>query len=382
MGVKLVHATMPGKDQENQRPLVSLEIENDSEILGKIVIELFNDLVPKTAENFRALCTGERGLGATTDKPLHYKNCIFHRVISKFMLQGGDFQFGNGTGGESIYGAKFDDEGFPMKHDTPGLLSMANSGPNTNGSQFFITTSRPSHLNGKHVIFGRVLKGMGLVKEIEEMKTEANDVPQKPVSIADCGEFPVDTKDYGLSEDDGTEDVYPSYPEDMDLDFFLEDNQAKVLEICGIIKNAGNTFYRSKDYTKAVRKYTKACRYLSSLRDAMGTTEEEEEEKIRAVEIPLKLNIAACHLASKNWDEAKKECENVIEVQESNSKALFRRGRALLGMNDFDGALKDLQKVRELQPDDKGVLNEIARAKKAKLDMVQKEKKLYSKMFK
>ena len=135
-------------------------------------------------------------------------------------------------------------------------------------------------------------------------------------------------------------------------------------------------------FISAARKYTKACRYLSSLRDAMGTTEDEEEEKIRAVEVPLKLNIAACHLATKNWDEAKKECEDVIEVQESNSKAIFRRGQALLGMNDFDGALKDLQKVRELQPDDKGVLNEIARAKKAKLDMVKKEKQLYSKMFK
>ena len=132
----------------------------------------------------------------------------------------------------------------------------------------------------------------------------------------------------------------------------------------------------------AARKYNKACRYLSSLRDAMGSTEDEEEDKIRVVEVPLILNIAACHLATKNWDEAKAECDKVLLVQETNSKAIFRRGQALLGMNDFDAALQELQKVRELQPNDKGVLNEIARAKKAKLDMVKKEKQLYSKMFK
>ena len=140
--------------------------------------------------------------------------------------------------------------------------------------------------------------------------------------------------------------------------------------------------YDNQFYIIAAKKYTKACRYLSHLRDAMGSTEDEEEEKIRAVEVPLKLNIAACHLATKQWDEAKHECENVLEIQETNSKAIFRRGQALLGMNDFDAALKDLQKVRELQPEDKGVLNEIARAKKAKLEMVKKEKQLYSKMFK
>jgi len=377
-------ADVPAKEGN---PIVFMDINVAHERLGRVVFELFADEVPKTAENFRALCTGEKGVGEKTGKPLHYKGSLFHRVIKDFMIQGGDFEKGDGTGGESIYGHKFDDEGLdseqgPLKHDRFGLLSMANSGPNTNGSQFFITTSSPAHLNGKHVVFGRAIKGMGLIKEIGEMKTETGDIPQKPVVVADCGQFPVDTKDYGLSENDGTEDIYPSYPEDMDLDFFIAENQEKVLEICSKIKNAGNTFYKSKDFLKAVRKYSKACRYLSQLRDAMGSTEDEEEEKIRAVEVPLKLNMAACHLATKNWDEAKTECENVLEVQEANSKAIFRRGQALLGMKDYEAALVDLQKARELQPEDKGVLNEIARAKKMKLDMVKKEKEIYSKMFK
>merc|ERR1712050_84435 len=155
------------------RPVVYLDIEVEGEgPLGRIILELFNDLVPKTAENFRALCTGEKGKGATTGKPLHYKGSIFHRVIKKFMLQGGDFQFGTGTGGESIYGHKFEDEGFPVKHDRPGLLSMANAGPNTNGSQFFITTVETPHLDGKHVVFGKVLKGMDVVRQLENVEVD------------------------------------------------------------------------------------------------------------------------------------------------------------------------------------------------------------------
>lgn len=168
-------------------PIVFFEMEAAGERLGRIEMELYADVVPKTAENFRCLCTGEKNIGRS-GKPLHYKGSTFHRVIPDFMCQGGDFTHGNGTGGESIYGEKFEDENFRLTHDGPGILSMANAGPNTNGSQFFLTTVKTSWLDGKHVVFGKVVNGFDVVKRIESLGSSAG-TTKKKVVIADSGQI-------------------------------------------------------------------------------------------------------------------------------------------------------------------------------------------------
>ena len=160
-------------------PRVFLDVKADNTPLGKIVIELRTDVAPLTAENFRALCTGEKGYG--------YKGCLIHRVIPNFVLHGGDFTCHDGTGSKSIYGPRFNDENFELKHTSAGVVSMANSGPHTNGSQFFITASRTEWLDGKHVVFGQVVRGMDVVKKIDTLGTQSGR-PRKRLAIFDCGQ--------------------------------------------------------------------------------------------------------------------------------------------------------------------------------------------------
>merc|ERR1711907_366219 len=173
--------------QRMSRPTVFFDVTIGGKQQERVVFELFADVTPRCSENFRALCTGEKGRGKC-GKPLHFKGSAFHRIIPGFMCQGGDFTKGNGTGGESIYGAKFKDENFKLKHNEPFLLSMANAGPNTNGSQFFITTEATPWLDGKHTVFGCVVDGHSTVKAMEQCGTDSGK-PRAKVVISDCGEL-------------------------------------------------------------------------------------------------------------------------------------------------------------------------------------------------
>jgi peptidylprolyl isomerase len=180
-----VYANQPGEEVTSK---VFFDVSIGGAPAERIVFGLFGKTTPKTAENFRALCTGEKGVGKS-GKPLHYAKSIFHRIIPQFMIQGGDFTNGNGTGGESIYGTKFEDENFKLKHFAPGYLSMANAGPNTNGSQFFITTIVTSWLDGRHVVFGKVLEGMDVITKVEANGSPSG-TPKSRVEIVDSGELP------------------------------------------------------------------------------------------------------------------------------------------------------------------------------------------------
>ncbi|CAJ0749799.1 12900_t:CDS:10, partial [Entrophospora sp. SA101] len=351
------------------------DIEIDGQREGRIVFELFDDIVPKTAENFRALCTGEKGTGAS-GVPLHYKGCIFHRVIKEFMVQGGDFTLGDGRGGESIYGEKFEDENFKLKHDQPFLLSMANAGVNTNGSQFFITTVNTPHLDDKHVVFGKVLKGKSVVRAIENIPV-SDDKPTKIVKIVDCGELK-EGEDDGIQEPvDG--DIYEDWPVD-----YSESKEPKdLLEIAKNIKEIGNSYYKKSEYESAIKKYTKAIRYLNE--KILDDTDDPPELKkeFHSLKISCYLNKAACSLNLQHYQNVINDVNIVLEMPSEylsttdKVKALYRRGTAYNGLKDEEAALEDLKEANKLNPKDSAILKELQIAKQKIVARTNAQKKAY-----
>ncbi|EFX04628.1 peptidyl-prolyl cis-trans isomerase [Grosmannia clavigera kw1407] len=396
-----------------QRPRVFFDITIGKKPAGRIVFELFSDVVPQTAENFRALCAGDKGTTAA-GKPLHFKGSIFHRVIKQFMVQGGDFTAANGTGGASIYGEKFPDENFDLKHDRPFLLSMANAGPGTNGSQFFITTMATPHLDNKHVVFGQVLSGKSVVRQIENTPTETGDKPARDVVIADCGELTGDDAVLGEAprQPNALGDPYEDFPEDESegpAPPITADSAAgpaaaaatdplaaitgasgtylsavRILKIATDCKGFGNTAFKKGDWAAALDKYHKALRYLNEDPD-LDSAPAGTKEAFGQLRISVNTNAALMQLKLSSWADARVSATSALEVAgitpAEQAKALFRRGQALLKLKDEDGALADLSAAHKLAPADGAVLKELTAVKDAVRLRREKEKKQYQKFF-
>jgi len=354
--------------------------------IGRVIFSLYDDLVPKTAENFRALCTGEKGTGLS-GKALWYKGSGFHRVIKGFMCQGGDFTAGNGTGGESIYGEKFEDEAFLATHTKPFLLSMANAGPGTNGSQFFITVAPTSHLDNKHVVFGEVIRGKSIVRQIENFPTAAGDVPTAPIVIADCGLLsPEELAHFDATRDDKV-DPYEDYPVDEDKD---TENPEVALQIAKDIREYGNQLFKQGKVEDALQKYQKSIRYLDVHPVLPETSQPGLRDSFNALLAPLLLNSALAAIraqpqSSVNAMIAMANTTRALDSLELNNadkaKALYRRALAHAYLKTEENAEKDLVEASHLVPEDAVIAAELNKIRQQRKEKREKEKKAYKKMF-
>ncbi|GMM44415.1 hypothetical protein DAPK24_009900 [Pichia kluyveri] len=353
---------------ENTRSKVFFDISIGGKTAGRVVFELFNDITPKTTENFKQLCLKTPG----------YKDSIFHRVIKDFMIQGGDYENFNGTGGSSIYGEKFDDENFELKHDEPFLLSMANAGPNTNGSQFFVTTVKTPHLDGKHVVFGKVISGKSVIRKVERTETGESDRPLKECKVINCG---ILNEGDPLVIDDGTGDKYEDIISDEPS---VDINKPEtVFEAVNNIKNIGTECFKQGKLELALDKYIKAQSYMADYNPYDLT--DEDVATYWKLQISCYLNMSLMSLKLKNAQDTIKYSTEVLECEQlddkSKAKAYFRRGSGhLIGHNEED-AIADFEESHNLQPTDAGISKALNDAKVSLKNRKAKEKAAFSKFF-
>lgn len=350
---------------------------------------MYNDIVPKTAENFRALCTGEKGVG-NSGKKLSFEGSSFHRVIKGFMIQGGDFTAGNGTGGESIYGEKFEDEAFDVKHTKPFLLSMANAGPGTNGSQFFVTAAPTPHLDGKHVVFGEVIRGKSIVRAVENTPTSSGDVPTEPCTIVASGELDPSDPYLTVSATSAEGDVYEDYPDDQDpiAEGDPRERPEVALKVARDVREVGNKLFKEAKAEEALGKYQKSIRYLDLHPVLPDDAPPELRDSYDALLAPLLLNSALAALragGSANAHIAIKSTTRALERLELNAadkaKAHYRRALAHEVLKEDETAEAELIKASELVSGDAAILGELEKVRQRKKEKRDKEKKAFKKLF-
>lgn len=300
------------------------------------------------------------------------------------MIQGGDFTMGNGTGGESIYGEKFEDENFQLKHTKPFLLSMANAGPGTNGSQFFITTVPTPHLDGKHVVFGEVISGKSTIRQLENERTQG-DKPQRECIITDCGELTdADAANALQKQPDKTGDPYEDYPDDQKKGD-EELSSSEILNIATELKGFGNTAFKDQDMTLAVDKYEKGLRYLRELPESQDSDSADMSKNVNQLKVTLHSNSALCSIKRQDFATAATSATSALEVPHitdtEKGKALYRRALAKGGLRDEEAAMTDLEQALVCVPGDSNATNELNKMKKRAAEREQKEKSQYKKFF-
>mmetsp|Transcript_6024 Transcript_6024/g.11767 ORF Transcript_6024/g.11767 Transcript_6024/m.11767 type:complete len:505 (+) Transcript_6024:163-1677(+) len=336
-------------DLDNPRVFFDIEINNEE--LGRIVFVLFANVVPKTVENFRALCTGEKGVSPHGHR-LWYKGCAFHRIIPGFMCQGGDFTNGDGTGGESIYGKVFEDENFIEKHTEAGLLSMANAGPGTNGSQFFLTTESTPWLDGKHVVFGKVVEGMAVVRRIENCGSRSGK-PTSRVVIKDCGELASRRQILSKIEAEKAEEI--KLRQDPTL-VDLEAEARKRLEALKSGRGGRKAFVTAQEELKKIDKQEKIKAPEVQHEEESQEEEEEHEEHEEAKadkgggKEPVSERMARLQQVRAKMKQAQKSNESAVvnEAKSSKLKAMMQRDMGI--QDDGDGRKKwHQEKVKKRQ---------------------------------
>jgi peptidyl-prolyl isomerase D len=300
------------------------------------------------------------------------------------MIQGGDFTNFNGTGGESIYGEKFPDENFELKHTKPFLLSMANSGPGTNGSQFFVTTVPTPHLDGKHVVFGEVINGKNIVRKIENLPTQSDKPQNGDVTVADCGQL--EGKDFdGATEKapDATGDPYEDFPDDQGEDL----SGQQYYDIAADLKEYGNKAFKAGDLDVGIEKYQKALRYLNEHPAADDTDSKDLQPKLDSLRFTLHSNSALLANKSQRYDEAQKWASFAIDAMPKDAKdtdkakVYYRRGQARVALKDADEGLKDYEEAARLAPNDAAIKADLTKTRKALEDSIKKERASYRKGF-